>query len=104
LVAGSRGFLKPGLSEVEALLLRRRVAEEVMKIASQQPGVVGGGWERWAAAILRPQIDWREVLSRSDRRRQPWLAPSITPIRDHLADVCRGWYSHRSASHCPASQ
>ena len=54
--------LQLGLSEVEALLLRRRVAEEVMKTASQQPGLVGGGWARWAEATLRPQIDWRKVL------------------------------------------
>lgn len=55
--------LQPGVSDVEALLMRRRVAEEIIKFAAQQPGTIGGGWERWAAATLRPQIDWRKLLA-----------------------------------------
>jgi predicted metal-dependent peptidase len=55
--------LEPGLSGVEALLIRRRVAEEITTFASQQPGTISGGWERWAAATLRPQIDWRKLLA-----------------------------------------
>jgi predicted metal-dependent peptidase len=69
--------LQPGLSEVEALLLRRRMAEEIMKIASKQPGSVGGGWERWAAARLRPQIDWRKVLSAKIRSSTAAVAGAV---------------------------
>jgi predicted metal-dependent peptidase len=68
---------EPGLSEVEALLLRRRVAEEVMKVVSQQPGLVGGGWERWAVATLRPQIDWRIVLAAKIRSSTAAVAGAV---------------------------
>jgi predicted metal-dependent peptidase len=52
-----------GLSAAEALLLRRRVAEQITRIAMQQPGTVGGGWLRWAEAALRPRLDWRKLLA-----------------------------------------
>jgi len=53
-----------GVSEAEALLIRRRVAEEVVRMAvGRLAGSVPGGWERWASALLRPQVDWRRVLS-----------------------------------------
>jgi len=52
-----------GLSGAEALLLRRRVAEQITRIAMQQPGTVAGGWLRWAEAALRPRLDWRKLLA-----------------------------------------
>jgi predicted metal-dependent peptidase len=55
--------LPAGLSEVEALLLRRRIAEAVTQIAGKRPGLVPGGWVRWAEAVLRPQLDWRKLLA-----------------------------------------
>jgi predicted metal-dependent peptidase len=57
------GTLPRGLSDVEALLLRRRVAEAITRIAAQQPGSIAGDWVRWAEALLRPQVDWRRLLS-----------------------------------------
>lgn len=56
-------LLPRGLSEAEALLLRRRVAEEITRAAAGQPGTVPGGWTRWAQATLHPQLDWRKLLS-----------------------------------------
>jgi predicted metal-dependent peptidase len=53
----------PGLSEVEATLLRRRVAEEIAQLARHHPGNVPAGWMRWAEALLRPSLDWRVLLA-----------------------------------------
>jgi predicted metal-dependent peptidase len=61
--APDRGAMPPGLSEVEALLLRRRVAEAISRISVQQPGSIAGEWVRWAEALLRPQVDWRRLLA-----------------------------------------
>lgn len=55
-------LLPQGLSGAEALLLRRRVAEEIIKTAAQQPGTVAGGWLRWADAVMHPRLDWRKLL------------------------------------------
>jgi predicted metal-dependent peptidase len=59
--------LQVGLSSSEALLLRRRVAEAILLAASRQPGQFPGGWVRWAAATLRPKLDWRKLLSAAIR-------------------------------------
>ncbi len=53
----------PGLGNVEALLLRRRIAEAIVAAAGMKPGSIPGGWERWAEAQLHPQLDWRRLLS-----------------------------------------
>lgn len=55
--------LPPGLSEIEAMLLRRRIAIAVSMTASRQAGLIPGGWVRWAEAIMRPQLDWRRLLA-----------------------------------------
>jgi predicted metal-dependent peptidase len=56
-------LLPAGLSDAEALLLRRRVAEDIMRAATQQSGDLAGGWLRWAEAIMRPRLDWRRLLA-----------------------------------------
>ncbi|HTC71144.1 MAG TPA: VWA-like domain-containing protein [Acidothermaceae bacterium] len=57
-----------GLSEVEAMLLRKRTAEAVaLAIATTGAGSVAGGWARWAEALLRPQLDWRTLLGAAVR-------------------------------------
>jgi predicted metal-dependent peptidase len=57
-----------GLSEVEAMLLRKRTAEAVaVAVATLGAGTVGGGWARWAEALLRPQLDWRTLLGAAVR-------------------------------------
>jgi predicted metal-dependent peptidase len=69
--------LQPEVSDVEALLIRRRVAEEIVKFASQHPGTISGGWERWAAATLRPQIDWRKLLAAKIRSSTAAVAGAV---------------------------
>lgn len=54
--------LPAGLSETEAMLLRRRVAEAISMFAAARAGQLAGGWLRWAEATLRPQLDWRKLL------------------------------------------
>jgi predicted metal-dependent peptidase len=54
--------LPAGMSDVEALLLRRRIAEAIVQLPASQHGSVAGGWTRWAQAYLRPQLDWRRLL------------------------------------------
>jgi predicted metal-dependent peptidase len=54
-------LLAPGLNAVEAMLLRRRVAEAVVRWG-RQAGRGAGGWTRWAAGILEPVLDWRRLL------------------------------------------
>jgi len=56
-------YLPAGLSEAEALLLRRRIGEEIARQARNQPGTVPGGWLRWAEATMRPRLDWRKLLA-----------------------------------------
>lgn len=56
-------LLPAGMSAAEALLLRRRVAEEIARVAGQRPGDLPGGWLRWAEAVIRPQLDWRRLLA-----------------------------------------
>jgi predicted metal-dependent peptidase len=50
----------PGLSQAEADLVRRRVAEEIVKHESSNGiGSVPGGLKRFAESILTPKIDWQ---------------------------------------------
>lgn len=55
--------LPVGLSEAEALLLRRRIGEAIIQQARSKPGSVAGGWLRWAEATMRPRLDWRRLLA-----------------------------------------
>ncbi len=59
--------LPVGLSDSEALLLRRRVAEAIMIAVGQNAGKLPGGWVRWAEATLTPKLDWRKLLSAAIR-------------------------------------
>ena len=56
-----------GLTDAEALLLRRRVAEAIVVSVGKQPGQMPGGWTRWAEALLRPRVDWKLLLSSAIR-------------------------------------
>jgi len=56
-----------GLSEHEAQLVRRRVAESIQQ-AVRERGDVPGGWQRWAGELLHPHVDWRRVLAAEIRR------------------------------------
>jgi predicted metal-dependent peptidase len=58
------GTRPPGLGAAEVMLLRKRIAEEVLRMRTGvQAGDVSGGWERWAEALLRPHVDWKTLLA-----------------------------------------
>jgi predicted metal-dependent peptidase len=57
------GGLDPWLAD----LLRRQVAEEVVRHA-KQAGTVPAGLLRWARDVLAPQVDWRRLLAAELRR------------------------------------
>jgi predicted metal-dependent peptidase len=54
----------PGVSEAEAEVIRRQVAHEIVRIATQskERGSVPAHWRRWAEEKLRPKVDWRRQL------------------------------------------
>lgn len=51
-----------GLRPFEQDLLRRKVAQEVLRNGGGRAGSRPGGWERWASALLDPRLDWRDLL------------------------------------------
>lgn len=55
----------PALSVVEQEVIRRSVAEEIVR--QKDRGSVPAGWIRWAEEILAPKVDWREMLKRRMR-------------------------------------
>ena len=71
--------LPAGLSPAEALLVRKRVAEQITRFAAQQPGMLAGGWLRWAEAVLRPRLDWRTLLAAKIRS----CAASVSGAADY---------------------
>jgi predicted metal-dependent peptidase len=84
--------LPAGLSDVEALLLRRRIAEAIIQVPANQRGSVAGGWTRWAHACLRPQLDWRRLLAAKIRSSTAAVAGSVDysyakPPRRRLPNV-----------------
>lgn len=56
-------LLPAGLSSSEAMLLRRRIAEQIIHSAGRAPGTIAGGWMRWAQTTMHPQLDWRRLLT-----------------------------------------
>lgn len=60
----------PGMSDTEADLTRRHVADAVKEWASSQSrGTVPAGLSRWADDVLQPpQLDWRSLLRVAVRR------------------------------------
>jgi predicted metal-dependent peptidase len=54
----------PGVSATEAEIIRRQVAQEIVRIAesSKERGTVPAHWRRWAEEKLRPKVDWRRQL------------------------------------------
>jgi predicted metal-dependent peptidase len=54
----------PGVSPTEAEIIRRQVAQEIVRIAQQsrERGTVPAHWRRWAEEKLRPKGNWRRRL------------------------------------------
>lgn len=61
-----RGLEETGVSSLEAELLRRQTAAQVVR-HSRGRGAVPAGLMRWAEQTLRPVVDWRRVLARTIR-------------------------------------
>ena len=57
----------PPITDHEAQLVRRRVAEAIQQ-ASRERGDVPGGWQRWAGDLLHPKVNWRRALAAEIRR------------------------------------
>ena len=68
-----------GLTPVQADLVRAATAREVADAA--RVGTLPAGWARWAAGVLRPQVDWRAVLAASVRGGLGWVAGSVDHTR-----------------------
>jgi predicted metal-dependent peptidase len=56
-----------GLEPWEADLLRRQVAQDVMRHA-REAGTVPAGLVRWASQVLSPKVNWRRLLAAELRR------------------------------------
>jgi predicted metal-dependent peptidase len=70
--SGADGCRRPGdrpggLDGWRADLLRRQVAQDVIR-HGQQPGAVPAGLLRWAEAALSPRVNWRALLAAELRR------------------------------------
>jgi predicted metal-dependent peptidase len=61
------GTCGAGLPRWQAELLRRQIAQEVLK-HSKEPGTMPAGLLRWAEELLTPKVDWRRVLAALLRR------------------------------------
>lgn len=55
----------PPLTELEQEVIRRAVAEEIIRHKDQ--GVIPAGWFRWAEEVLQPKVNWKELLKRKVR-------------------------------------
>ena len=62
--------LAPALSDADATVTRRQVAEAVRGYAAHKSrGVMPAGWQRWAEHTLAgPTVPWRRVLASAVRR------------------------------------
>jgi predicted metal-dependent peptidase/intein/homing endonuclease len=60
----------PGISAAEAELIRRQVAQEILRLAraSRDRGEIPGHWRRWAEEKLKPRVDWRRELTSAVRK------------------------------------
>ncbi|MEO3747495.1 VWA-like domain-containing protein [Plantactinospora sp. B5E13] len=82
--SGAHGVHRPwesgaaggGVGDVEAGAIRRDTAREVRAHARGR-GTVPGGWQRWAAEILEPTVDWRQALTGAVREAAAWASGAV---------------------------
>ncbi len=55
----------PSLTDLEKEVIRRNVAEEIRRHKGR--GEIPSGWLRWAEEILKPKVNWKELLKRKVR-------------------------------------
>jgi predicted metal-dependent peptidase len=70
------GAAGPGVRPTEAEALRRQTAESI-RAHKRSRGTVPAGWERWAATVLEPVVDWRRVLAGAVREAVVWASGAI---------------------------
>ena len=77
--SGAHGVDRPwegdgpaGVSAAEAEAIRRDTARQI-----RARGTAPGGWLRWAAATLEPQVDWRRRLSGAVREALAWAGGAV---------------------------
>jgi VWA-like protein DUF2201/putative metallopeptidase-like protein len=58
-------------------LLRLGTAAEIQRFAAREPGVVPGGWLRWAETVLPSRVDWRRILAAELRRAVALVAGQV---------------------------
>ncbi|WP_085066714.1 vWA domain-containing protein [Catenuloplanes japonicus] len=66
----------PDVGETEAQAIRRQTAE-AMRAHARGRGMLPGGWQRWAAEILEPTVDWRQVLTGAVRSAIAWASGAV---------------------------
>jgi predicted metal-dependent peptidase len=70
------GHCQDGLPGWQAELLRRQIAQEVIRHA-KQAGTMHAGLLRWAEHALSPQVDWRRLLAALLRRAVSEVAGAV---------------------------
>lgn len=60
----------PGITAPQAELIRRQVAQEIIRIAqaARDRGEIPGHWRRWAQEKLTSRVDWRRELASAVRQ------------------------------------
>ncbi|SCL28425.1 Predicted metal-dependent peptidase [Micromonospora pallida] len=81
--SGAHGVDRPweqggsgGVSAVEAGAIRRETAHAV-RAHVRARGTVAAGWERWAAQVLEPRVDWRRALTGAVREAAAWAIGAV---------------------------
>ncbi|MFG3423595.1 VWA-like domain-containing protein [Micromonospora sp. NPDC048063] len=81
--SGAHGVDRPwerdgvgGVSAVEAGAIRRETAHAV-RAHVRSRGTVPAGWERWAAQVLEPRVDWRRALTGAVREAAAWAGGAV---------------------------
>jgi predicted metal-dependent peptidase len=81
--SGAHGIARPwesggagGVSAVEAGAIRRETAHAI-RAHVRARGTVAAGWERWAAQLLEPRVDWRRALTGAVREAAAWAAGAV---------------------------
>ncbi|MFG3715935.1 VWA-like domain-containing protein [Micromonospora sp. NPDC047730] len=81
--SGAHGVDRPwerdgagGVSTVEAGAIRRETAHAV-RAHVRSRGTVPAGWERWAAQLLEPRVDWRRALTGAVREAAAWAGGAV---------------------------
>ncbi|MEU7934777.1 vWA domain-containing protein [Micromonospora echinofusca] len=65
-----------GVSAVEAGAIRRETAHAI-RAHVRSRGTVAAGWQRWAAQVIEPRVDWRRALTGAVREAAAWAGGAV---------------------------